>query len=67
MYDKTQEQRALERKIRKAKLRKAAAEGEGADTTAANAAVRKAQKDMRDWLKENPEMRRMYDREQVYT
>ena len=67
MYDKTQEQRALERKIRKAKLRKAAAEGEGEDTTAANAAVRKAQKDMRDWLKENPEMRRMYDREQVYT
>ena len=67
MYDKTQEQRALERKIRKAKLRKAAAEGEGEDTTAANAAVRKAQKDMRDWLKKNPEMRRMYDREQVYT
>lgn len=66
-YNKTQEQRALERQIRKAKLEKATAEGLGEDVKPYNAKVRDAQKKMRDWLKENPEMRRMYDREQVYT
>lgn len=65
-YEKTQQQRALERKIRQAKLDKAAAEGLGEDVKPYNAKVRAAQKNMRDWLDKNPEMRRMYDREQIY-
>lgn len=68
-YEKTQEQRYLERSIRAAKRDLAAAKGYGDDELIkqAGAGVRAAQKDMRDWLSDNPEMRRMYDREQIYT
>ena len=65
-YDLTQEQRAIERKIRKAKRQEAAAKGAGYDDASAKSAVRSAQKEMRDFLKEHPDMRRMPDREQIY-
>ena len=68
-YEKTQEQRGLERAIRKAKREEAAMKGAGdeAAAKAATAKVRAAQADMRQFIRENPEMRRMYDREQIYT
>lgn len=67
-YNKTQHQRGLERKIRKAKREEAAMRGMGDEEgqKAARTKVRAAQADMREWLRQNPEMRRMYDREAIY-
>ena len=65
-YDLSQEQRALEREIRKAKRKEAAAKGAGYDDKDAKAEVRAAQENMRKFIKEHPDMRRMYDREQIY-
>ena len=65
-YDLTQQQRKLERDIRKAKRKVAAADGAGYDNKPAKAEVREKQKNMRDFLKEHPDMRRMYDREKIY-
>lgn len=68
-YELTQEQRAYERDIRKAKHEKAALEGAGAsesDIKAANANIRAKQKALRDFLAENPKLARDYSREQVY-
>jgi hypothetical protein len=65
-YDLTQEQRSLERAIRKEKRKVAAAKGAGYDDKEAKAGVRAAQENMRKFLREHPDMRRMYDREQIY-
>ena len=67
-YEKTQQQRAYEREIRKAKRALAVAEGAGLDTTEAKAKVREKQKAIRDWLNqpENSDLPRRYENEQIY-
>ena len=67
-YEKTQQQRAYERNIRKAKRELAVAEGAGLDTTEAKANVRERQKEIREWLSrpENSDLRRRYENERIY-
>ena len=65
-YEITQEQRALERNIRAAKRKEAAAKGLGEDHSEESKTVRSAQAAMRKFIKEHPQTRRRYDREQIY-
>lgn len=63
-YAQSQRQRAIERRIRKAKREKAALEAAGLDASKADAKVRRAQADMREFIKQTGRTRRR-DREQI--
>ena len=64
-YQESQKQRAIERKIRKAKRESAALEEAGLDASAAGAKVRKYQAEMRDFIEQTGRTRRR-DREQIF-
>lgn len=64
-YKAEQEQRALERKIRKAK-RKVVGACDNDNMGKAQAELKKLQEQMREHLDKHPELRRAYNREKIY-
>jgi hypothetical protein len=66
-YERSQEQRAHERRIRKAKRKAAELEAAGVDHKSAYARVKEAQKDMRKFISDNAnlDLRRDYLREKL--
>jgi hypothetical protein len=67
LYELTKQQRALERNVRKYKKRQAVAEAVGEDdmTIMAKNEVKNRQRELREFLKENPDLQRDYSREKV--
>ncbi len=64
-YEATQHQRAIERRIRAAKRRVAADEGAGLDSSLERVRLGVAQREMREWVKGHPYLRRQRAREQA--
>lgn len=65
VYRATQHQRAIERRIRAAKRRVAADEGAGLDSSLERVRLGVAQREMREWVKGHPYLRRQRAREQA--
>lgn len=63
VYEATQRQRSIERRIRKSKRRIAAAQGAGLDDSLEKVRLGNAQREMRGWIKDHPYLRRRPARE----